>query len=167
LAHKLFHNAYGMQMARSTFEGLQRLRPDERPFVLSRSGTGGIQRYAAVWTGDNTSEWEHLPLAMTMCLNLSMSGVPFVGVDIGGFWNDSQGELLARFAQLGAFLPFCRNHNAKFNSAQEPWIFGEPYESAYRAAMELRYRCLPHLYTLFAESARQGTPIMRPLFYHY
>ena len=102
-----------------------------------------------------------------MCLNLSMSGVSFVGVDIGGFWNDSNGELLVRFAQLGAFLPFLRNHNAKFNSAQEPWIFGEPFESAYRAAIELRYRSLPYLYTLFAESARTGAPIMRPLYYHY
>ncbi|HXR65479.1 MAG TPA: TIM-barrel domain-containing protein, partial [Ktedonobacteraceae bacterium] len=167
LSHKLFHNAYGLQMARSTFEGLRRLRPDERPFVLSRAGTGGIQRYAAIWTGDNTSVWEHIPLAMTMCLNLSMSGVPFVGVDIGGFWNDSNGELLTRFAQLGAFTPFSRNHNAKFNSAQEPWVFGEPYESAYRTAIELRYRSLPYLYTLFAEAARNGAPIMRPLYYHY
>jgi alpha-glucosidase len=167
LPHTLFHNAYGLQMARATFEGLQRLRPDERPFVLSRSGTGGIQRYAAIWTGDNTSEWKHIPLAITMCLNLSMSGVPFVGVDIGGFWNDSSGELLTRFAQLGAFLPFCRNHNAKFNLAQEPWTFGEPYESAYRAAIELRYRCLPYLYTLFAEATHTGAPIIRPLYYHY
>ena len=154
-------------MARATFEGLQRLRPDERPFVLSRSGTGGIQRYAAIWTGDNTSEWEHISLAIAMCLNLSISGVPFVGMDLGGFWNDSNGELLVRFAQLGTFIPFCRNHNAKFNSAQEPWIFGEPFESAYRAAIELRYRSLPYLYTLFAESARSGAPIIRPLFYHY
>ena len=167
LPHTFFHNAYGLQMARATFEGLQRLRPDERPFVLSRSGTGGIQRYAAIWTGDNTSVWAHIPLAMTMCLNLSMSGVPFVGMDIGGFWNDSSGELLTRFAQLGTFMPFCRNHNAKFNSPQEPWVFGEPYEGAYRAAIELRYRSLPHLYTLFAESARSGAPIIRPLYYHY
>jgi alpha-glucosidase len=167
LEHKFFHNAYGLQMARATYEGLRQLRPHERPFVLSRSGTGGIQRYAAVWTGDNTSEWEHVLLGLTMCLNLSMSGVPFVGIDIGGFWNDSNGELLVRFAQLGALLPFCRNHNAKFIAAQEPWAFGEPFESAYRAAIELRYRCLPYLYTLFAESARSGAPVIRPLYYHY
>ncbi len=167
LPHACFHNAYGLQMARATYEGLRRLRPDERPFVLSRSGTGGIQRYAAVWTGDNTSEWEHILLALTMCLNLSMSGVPFVGMDIGGFWNDSNGELLVRFAQLGALMPFCRNHNAKFIAGQEPWAFGEPFESAYRAAIELRYRSLPYLYTLFAESARSGAPVIRPLYYHY
>lgn len=166
LAHRFFHNAYGMQMARATYEGLRRLQPDGRPFVLSRSGTGGIQRYAALWTGDNTSKWEYIPRAIAMCLNLSMSGVPFIGMDIGGFWEDTTGELLVRFAQLGAFMPFCRNHNAKYTVAQEPWAFGEPFESAYRAAMELRYRSLPYLYTLFAEAARTGAPIMRPLYYY-
>lgn len=167
ISHKLFHNAYGMQMARATYEGLSRLQPDSRPFVLTRSGTGGVQRYAAVWTGDNTSRWEYIPQAISMCLNLSMSGVPFVGMDIGGFWEDSNGELLVRFAQLGAFMPFCRNHSAKYTASQEPWGFGEPFESAYRAAIELRYRCLPYLYTLFAEAARTGAPIIRPLYYHY
>jgi alpha-glucosidase len=167
VTHALFHNAYGMQMARASYEGLRRLRPDSRPFVLTRSGTGGVQRYAAVWTGDNTSKWEYIAQAISMCLNLSMSGVPFVGMDIGGFWENSNGELLVRFAQLGALMPFCRNHNAKFTIDQEPWAFGEPFESAYRAAIELRYRALPYLYTLFAEAARTGAPVIRPLSYHY
>ncbi|GCE46459.1 alpha-glucosidase [Thermosporothrix hazakensis] len=167
VTHRFFHNAYGMEMARATREGLQRLRPDERPFVLSRAGTAGIQRYAAIWTGDNTSKWEHLSLAIRMCLNMSMSGVPFVGSDIGGFWKSSTGELLTRFAQLGAFLPFSRNHNARDTHAQEPWAFGEPYESAYRKAIETRYRLFPYLYTLFHQAATTGSPILRPLFYHY
>jgi len=165
--HKFFHNAYGMEMARSAFEGYAHLRPNTRPFVLTRSGTAGVQRYAATWTGDNTSEWDHILMAMPMCLNVSMSGVPFVGVDIGGFWNASNGELLVRFAQLGALLPFCRNHNATDNPAQEPWAFGEPYESAYRNAIEQRYRLLPFLYTLFHESATRGAPIIRPLYYRF
>ena len=165
--HKYFHNAYGMEMARSTYEGLARLHPNTRPFVLSRSGTAGIQRYAAVWTGDNTSTWEHIQLAITMCLDLSMSGVPFVGADIGGFWDDCEGELLARFVQLGALLPFSRNHNSTGNADQEPWAFGEPYESAYRQAIETRYRLMPYLYTLFYQASTQGAPIMRPLYYHY
>src|SRR5437660_4916187 len=138
--HKFFHNAYGMEMARSTYEGLRRLRPVTRPFVLTRSGTAGVQRYAAVWTGDNSSIWEHIPLAITMCLNLGMSGVPLVGADVGGFWGNTTGELLARFAQLGAFMPFSRNHNAMGNVDQEPWSFGAPYESAYRKAIETRYQ---------------------------
>lgn len=165
--HVQFHNAYGMEMARSSYEGLSRLRPNSRPFVLTRSGTAGMQRYAALWTGDNTSEWEHISLALRMCLNLSMSGVPFVGADIGGFWDASNGELLVRFAQLGALMPFCRNHNAMANPDQEPWAFGEPYESAYRTAIETRYQLLPYLYTLFHDASVSGAPIMRPFYYHY
>ena len=165
--HKFYHNAYGMEMARATYEALLRLRPNTRPFVLTRAGTAGMQRYAASWTGDNTSWWEHLLMAMPMCLNISMSGVPFVGVDIGGFWNPSNGELLARFTQLGALLPLCRNHNAIDNPDQEPWAFGEPYESINRKAIELRYRLMPYLYTLFHEAATTGAPIIRPLYYHY
>ncbi len=167
VTHRFFHNAYGMEMARATREGLQRLQPAHRPFVLSRSGTAGIQRYAAVWTGDNDSSWEHVSLAIRMCLNLNMSGVPFVGMDIGGFWFEGSGELLVRYAQLGALLPFCRNHNAINNPDQEPWAFGEPYESAYRTAIEIRYRLLPYLYTLFHEAATTGAAIVRPLYYHF
>ena len=165
--HKFFHNAYGMEMARSSHDGLQHLRPEARPFVLTRAGTAGMQRYAALWTGDNTSSWDHIFMAIPMCLNISMSGVPFVGADIGGFWNASDGELLVRFAQLGAFLPFCRNHSAIHNPDQEPWAFGEPYESAYRTAIEQRYRLMPYLYALFHEAATRGAPIIRPLYYHY
>jgi len=165
--HKFFHNAYGMEMARATYEGLLRLRPDQRPFVLTRSATAGIQRYAALWTGDNTSQWADIPMAITMCLNVGMSGVPFIGVDIGGFWETSNGELLVRFAQLSALLPFCRNHNALENPDQEPWAFGEPFESAYRAAIETRYRLMPYLYSLFQQAAGSGAPIIRPLYFHY
>jgi alpha-glucosidase len=165
--HKFFHNAYGMEMARATYEGLKFLRPDRRPFVLNRSGTAGMQRYAAIWTGDNTSQWEHISMAIPMCLNIAMSGVPFVGVDIGGFWEASNGELLVRFAQLASLLPFCRNHNSIGQPDQEPWAFGEPYESAYRTAIELRYRLMPYLYTLFHEASLSGAPIIRPLYYHY
>ncbi len=138
VSHKFFHNAYGLQMARAMREGTQRFALDKRPFVLSRSGTAGIQRYAATWTGDNSSWWEHISLAMRMCLNMGISGQPFMCANIGGFWENCTGELLVRFAQLGAFLPLCWNHNAQGNVPQEPWAFGEPYESAYRTAIEQR-----------------------------
>jgi len=167
ISHHFFHNAFGMQMARATYEGLLKLRPDSRPFVLTRSGTAGMQRYAALWTGDNTSKWEHIQLAMRMCLNIGMSGVAFVGTDLGGFHDPCNGELLVRFTQLGALMPFCRNHNATDNPGQEPWAFGEPYESACRKAIETRYVLLPHLYTLFQQATIDGTPVMRPLFFHY
>jgi alpha-glucosidase len=135
--------------------------------VLTRSGTAGMQRYAALWTGDNTSQWEHISMAIPMCLNIGISGVPFVGIDIGGFWEASNGELLVRFAQLASLMPFCRNHNSIGQADQEPWAFGEPYESAYRTAIEQRYRLMPYLYTLFHEASTSGAPIMRPLYYHY
>ena len=165
--HKFFHNAYGLQMARAMREGTQRFDPDKRPFVLTRSGTAGVQRYAAMWTGDNSSWWEHISLGLRMCLSLGISGQPFAGADIGGFWGNCTGELLVRFAQLGAFLPFCRNHNAISDVPQEPWQFGEPYTSAYRIAIEQRYRLLPYLYNVFHEAATNGSPVIRPLFYHY
>jgi alpha-glucosidase len=165
--HKYYHNAYGMEMARSSYQGLSKLRPDSRPFVLTRSGTAGVQRYAAVWTGDNWSRYADILMAIPMCLNLSMSGIPFVGMDIGGFWETSNGELLVRFAQLGAFMPFCRNHNATGYPLQEPWAFGEPYESAYRKAIETRYQLMPYFYTLFHAASTTGAPVIRPLYYHY
>ena len=167
LPHRAFHNAYGMQMARATFEGLARLRPGARPFVLSRSGYAGVQRYAVLWTGDNMSAWAHLRLAARMCLTLGLSGIPFNGFDTGGFWENATGEMLVRFTQLGAVFPFFRNHSALMTGAQEPWVFGQPYEAFCRAAIELRYRLLPYLYSAFAEAARTGEPIARPLIYAY
>jgi alpha-glucosidase len=163
LRHAAFHNAYGLEMARATREGLERLQPDRRAFVLNRSGTAGIQRYAATWTGDNGSTWEHLRLAVRMCLGMGLSGQPFVGADIGGFWGDATAELLTRFTQVGALMPLCRNHSELYSRKQEPWVFGQPYEAICRAAIELRYRLLPYLYTCFEQAAAEGAPIMRAL----
>ena len=167
MPHRALHNIYGMQMARATYEGLARLRPDQRPFVLSRSGYAGIQRYAALWTGDNSSRWDHLRLASRMCLALGLSGVPFCGFDTGGFWSPATGEMLVRYTQLGAVFPFFRNHSALGTPDQEPWAFGPHVEALVRAAIELRYRLLPYLYTVFAEAARGGAPIARPLIYAF
>ena len=165
--HRALHNVYGMQMARATYEGLARLRPDQRPFVLSRSGYAGIQRYAALWTGDNSSRWDHLRLASRMCLALGLSGVPFCGFDTGGFWSPATGEMLVRYTQLGAVFPFFRNHSALGTPDQEPWAFGPHVEALVRAAIELRYSLLPYLYTTFAEAARSGAPIARALAYAF
>ncbi|HEY7848541.1 MAG TPA: TIM-barrel domain-containing protein, partial [Ktedonobacterales bacterium] len=167
LPHARFHNTYGMQMARATREGLERLRPNERAFVLTRSGYAGVQRYAAMWTGDNSSRWEHLRLAVSMCLSIGMSGQPFIGFDSGGFFDASTGELLTRFMQLGAFFPFYRNHSSLGTPAQEPWAFGQPWETFCRDAIRLRYRLLPYLYTLVEEASRTGAPITRPMLYAF
>lgn len=165
--HGEAHNVYGLLTARSTAEGLQRLRPDRRPFVLTRSGWAGVQRYALHWTGDNLSTWEHLQLTMPMVLNLGLSGLAFTGADVGGFDGDAGGELVLRWTQMGAFLPFFRNHSSLWSSNQEPWAFGEPYLSWNRAAIELRYRMLPYLYTATWQCAQSGTPIARPLLWAY
>ncbi|HEX8998134.1 MAG TPA: TIM-barrel domain-containing protein [Ktedonobacterales bacterium] len=167
LPHTRFHNAFGMQMARATREGLERLRPNERAFVLTRSGYAGVQRYAAMWTGDNSSRWEHLRLAVSMCLSVGMSGQPFIGFDSGGFFDAATPEMLVRFMQLGVFFPLYRNHSAMGTPAQEPWAFGQPWEAFCRDAINLRYRLLPYLYTRFEEASRTGAPITRPMAYAF
>ena len=161
------HNLYGYLEARATYEGLRRQRPDERPFLLTRSGFAGIQRYAAVWTGDNASVWEHLEMALPQLCNLGLSGVAFCGTDIGGFWGNATPELFARWIELGALSPFSRGHSAAGTLPHEPWAFGAEVEGIARRYLELRYRLLPYLTTLFHEAATTGAPILRPLVYHY
>lgn len=163
LRHREVHNVYGLCMAQATFEGLQSTRPDARPFVLSRAGYAGIQRYAAVWTGDNSSYWSHLELSMAMMLGLGLSGVAFSGVDVPGFLGAPTPELAARWAQLASFQPLLRFHSAKGTPYKEPWRLPEPHRSIARAACELRYRLLPYLYTCFEEASRTGLPVVRPL----
>ncbi|HEX5158420.1 MAG TPA: TIM-barrel domain-containing protein [Ktedonobacterales bacterium] len=163
ITHARFHNAYGLEMAQATFEGLQRLRPDERPFVLTRAATAGSQRYAIVWNGDSTSSWENLRLAIPLNLGVGLSGFPMTGGDVGGFWQNTTAELLVRWTQLGALLPFCRNHSAMGTARQEPWAFGEPYTRLCREAIERRYQLLPYLLTLAHEATVSGAPMVRPL----
>ena len=165
--HGQSHNTYGSLMVRSVREGLLKFKPDERPFVISRSGYAGLQRHAMQWTGDNSSWWEHIWMSMPQLQNLGLSGIAWAGVDIGGFFGDSNGELLARFTEFGVFQPFCRNHSAKGTVSQEPWAFGEPWESVCRKMLKLRQRLLPYLYTTFEECHRTGAPILRPLLFEY
>jgi alpha-glucosidase len=165
--HAQIHNTYGSLMARAAREGLLKLRPEERPFVITRAGYAGLQRHAVQWTGDNSSWWEHLWMSMPQLQNLGLSGVAWSGVDVGGFWGDANGELLARFTEFGIFQPFCRNHTAIGTRRQEPWAFGEPYESVCRKMLKLRQRLIPYLYSLFEECHRTGAPILRPLLFEY
>ena len=161
--HAEIHNVYGMEMARGTYEGLRRLSPNERPFVLTRAGYAGTQRYAAAWTGDNVSSWEHLAMAIPMCLNFGLSGQPFVGPDIGGFIGSPTGEMYTRWLQYGVFLPLCRSHSVKGSIDKEPWVYGDEYEKINKKFIELRYQLLPFLYTEFYKASLSGIPIMRPL----
>jgi alpha-glucosidase len=165
--HAEVHNIYGHQMCRATYLGLKKLNPNKRPFVLTRSGFTGIQKYAFVWTGDNHSYWEQMETSIPMLLNLGLSGVPFCGADIGGFASNCSGEMLARWTWLGLFYPFMRNHSSKDSRRQEPWAFGRTIEKAVVAAIRLRYRLMPYIYTLAYEASMTGMPLMRPLFLEY
>lgn len=158
------HNVYGLLMVRASFEGLRRLRPDRRTLIISRSGWSGLQRYGSHWTGDNQTNWPSLANTIPMVLTLGFSGVAFTGPDTGGFSGSPSGELLTRWNQLSVFTPFFRNHTAVWTADQEPWVHGEPYESLNRAAIELRYRMLPYVYTAFWQCSQTGLPMMRPLF---
>jgi alpha-glucosidase len=164
--HAETHNLYGHQMAQATFEGLQALG-QERPWVLTRSAFLGTQKYAVSWMGDNSSWWEHLELSLPQLLGMGLSGAPFVGVDIGGFFGNCHGELFARWMEAGVFYPFMRNHSAMGTRAQEPWSFGPEIEALVRRQIELRYQLLPYLETLSWDAHRHGWPILRPLFWEF
>ncbi len=161
--HRGIHNVYGMLNARATYEGLRRLRPNERPLVLTRAAYAGTQRYAASWTGDNTSSWNHYRLTVPTVLSLGVSGYAFVGVDIGGFNGSPPADLLTRWIELGVFTPFYRNHTMKGSADQEPWVHGPEHEAIRRRYIELRYQLLPYIYTSFQESTSTGIPLMRPI----
>ena len=162
--HLRFHNVYGMNMVRASRQGLLLANPQKRPFILSRSNFLGGQRYAATWTGDNLSHPDHLKLSVPMSLTLGLSGQPFNGPDIGGFCENSNGQLVAEWTALGVYFPFVRNHNTKGTVAQEPWAFTQEVLDACRTAINRRYRLMPYIYTLFREASTTGMPVMRPLF---
>lgn len=165
-SHKKIHNVYGLEMAQATREGLKRYS-DKRHFILTRAGFSGIQRFSAVWTGDNAATEEHLSLACTMPLNLGLSGIPFIGSDVGGFIDDASARLYLRWMELGVFTPFFRQHSEYGSKAKEPWAFGEDIEYAVRDMINLRYRLLPFLYNEFYTASKTGLPIMRPMFLNY
>jgi alpha-glucosidase len=167
VGHFEVRNLYGFLMSLATHEALAQYRPNERPFVLTRSASTGIQRYAAVWLGDNTSWFEHLQKSLPMLLNIGLSGVAFAGVDIGGFGGSTTPELLVRWYEIGIFYPFFRNHCALMGRAQEPFSFSEPVEKMVRHLIETRYRLLPYIQGLFREHAASGAPLMRPMTWHY
>ncbi|BAY47427.1 glycoside hydrolase family protein [Scytonema sp. HK-05] len=165
--HAEVHNLYGLSMAQASAEGLQRLRRNERSFVLTRSGFAGVQRWSSVWMGDNQSLWEHLEMSLPMLCNMGLSGVAFVGCDIGGFAGNATAELFARWMQVGMLYPLMRGHSAMSTARHEPWVFGERTEKICREYINLRYQLLPYIYTLFWEAATTGAPILRPLLYHF
>ncbi len=165
--HRRAHNVYGMQMARSTYEGVKQQMDGKRPFILSRSGFAGIQRYAAVWTGDNVASDDHMITGVRLINSLGLSGVPYAGYDVGGFAGEASREMFARWIALGAFSPFYRGHSMINSRDAEPWTFGEEVEEVSRNYLNLRYRLLPYLYSVFREAGRTGMPVQRSLAIDY
>ena len=165
--HAKNRNTFALLMARATYEGLERLRPEQRPYIITRAGYAGIQRYATMWTGDTNSTWDALALNIPMFTTLGLSGEPFIGSDVGGFIGRGNGELLVRSYQVSFLAPFCRNHKTSDGYDQEPWRFGKYYEDIIRKYLKLRYELLPFLYTTLEQAHRTGIPLFRPLLLNY
>jgi alpha-glucosidase len=160
-------NVYGFQMARSTYEGTKALLDGKRPFNLTRSAYAGIQRYAAVWTGDNVAFDEHMILGVRLVNSMGLAGIPFTGYDIGGFVGDANSKLFARWISIGTFSPFFRGHSMINSRDSEPWAYGEEVEQISRNYIKFRYQLLPYIYSLFHEASTTGMPVQRSLSINY
>jgi alpha-glucosidase len=165
--HCEIHNVYGMENSRATFEGQLALKPDVRPFVLTRASYAGGQRYAATWTGDNSATWNHLRLTTSMLKNLGLSGFALAGADVGGYAGTPTPELLTKWIEIAAFQPIDRDHAEKGTGDHEVWANGPAQEDIRRRFIETRYRLLPYLYTVTEEDTHTGLPLLRPLFLEF
>ncbi len=165
--HADVHNVYGLSTVRAASDALARLRPETRSFALSRSG---VRRDPVLRRSVDRRQLGVVGTPSTivaMLCNLDLSGVPFVGADIGGFWGDATPELFARWIQAGVLYPFMRGHSHKENRPDEPWEFGDEVEAVARGALRLRSALRPYLYTLFHEAATTGAPVLRPLLWSF
>jgi alpha-glucosidase len=166
-SHAEVHNVFGMENTRATYEGVKTLRPNERPFVMTRASYAGGQRYSVTWTGDNSSTWDHLRLMVHQLINLGLSGFSYAGADVGGFTGGPSAALLTRWFEVAAFTPIFRDHSEKDKPRAEPWVDGPEHLAIRRRFVEERYRLMPYLYALADLNARTGDPLMRPVFYDY
>jgi alpha-glucosidase len=163
--HREAHNLYGLLMNQAGYKAIQKYAPNKRPWIFSRAGWAGLQRYAWNWTGDVETSWGALQQTIPTILGLGLSGHAFSGVDIGGFSGTPNMELYLRWFQLSTFLPLFRTHSAVGTKPREPWVFGEPTTNIIRKFLKLRYMLLPFLYTLAWETSQSGIPPVRPLFW--
>ncbi|UCS91907.1 DUF4968 domain-containing protein [Echinicola marina] len=166
VSHRKARNIYGMQMARAAQQGSS-YNGQERPFILTRAGFAGIQRYAAAWTGDNVASEEHMLAGIRLVNSLGMSGVAFAGYDVGGFCGEASPALFARWMSIAAFSPLYRAHSMINSKAAEPWSFGEEVEEISRNYLKLRYQLLPLIYNSFHQSSLNGLPLVKSLAINY
>ena len=165
--HREVHNVYGMENSRATFEGQLALKPDVRPFVLTRATYAGGQRYAATWTGDDSATWNHLRLTTSMLKNLGLSGFSLAGADVGGYAGTPSPELLTKWIEISAFQPIDRDHAEKGTGDHEPWANDPGQEEIRRHFIQERYKLLPYLYTVMEEGTHTGLPLLRPIFLEF
>ncbi|MBV9022337.1 MAG: glycosyl hydrolase [Streptomycetaceae bacterium] len=165
--HREAHNVYGLAMARAGYEGLRKLRPGTRPFLFSRSGWAGMQRYGGTWSGDVATSWAGLRASLALALGLGLCGVPYSGPDVGGFSAVPSAELYVRWFQFAAYLPFFRTHSAMGAGRREPWEFGAEALECARVALAERVRLMPYFYTLAHLAHRTGAPYVRPLWWRH
>lgn len=160
-------NVYGMQMARATYEGTRKLMDGKRPLVLTRAGYAGLQRYTAIWTGDNHATDDHMMLGIRLINSFGLSGVPFAGDDVGGFQGNAAPDLYARWVSIGTFCPFFRVHSTLNSDRSEPWSYGESTQAVAKHFIDLRYHLLPYIYSAFYEASQTGMPVQRSLSIDY
>lgn len=156
-------NAYGMEMARATYDGTKKILKGKRPFVLTRAAYCGTQRYSSVWTGDNSAYDAHMLLGQRLVNSLGLTGMALIGVDIGGFSGDPTPELMVRWNSLGVYTPMFRNHARIDTVHREPWRWGAKNETIIKKDIELRYQLLPYIYSGFYTSTQIGLPLSRTL----
>jgi alpha-glucosidase len=163
--HREAHNVYALCMARAGYEGLAELAPRQRPFVFSRSGWVGMQRYGGTWSGDVATGWAGLRASLALVLGLGLCGVPYSGPDVGGYDGSPDPELFLRWFQLGAYLPLFRTHAGPGAGRREPWEFGPEVLEHARVALLERRRLLPYFVTLAQLARRTGAPYVRPVWW--
>jgi len=160
-------NLYALRETALSYAAQLELRPQTRPWVLSRAGYSGIQRYAANWSGDTLSSFDSLRVCVQTSLSMGLSGQNQFGHDIGGFLGAPSAELFIRWLEFGSFTTLFRTHSINTSPPREPWRFGEPYTSLARNIINERYRLLPYIYTLFESAAQSGDPALAPTVFYF
>ncbi|MEW9121157.1 MAG: TIM-barrel domain-containing protein [Thermotaleaceae bacterium] len=165
--HNQVHNLYGYYMTKAAAEGLEEINPNKRFLLFSRASSIGMHRYGGIWTGDNHSWWEHILLNLKMLPSLNMCGFLYIGADTGGFSGDTNAQMLIRWMQLSLFTPLFRNHSAMGTRQQEPFAFDEESVDIMRGLLQLRYKCIPYIYSEYMKAALKGDMYFAPLAFAY
>lgn len=165
ICHADVHNLFGYNMTRAAGEAFERIRPDERVLMFSRSSYVGMHRYGGIWMGDNLSWWSHLLMNLKMLPSLNMIGILYTGADIGGFGSDTSRDLVLRWLALGVFTPLMRNHSAKGTREQEFYQFEDA--SDFESVISVRYRLIPYIYSEYMKAALDDEMMFKPLAFAY